>query len=357
MAGRVIAPRAGARRSGAAPAGARRAWVVLEDCLYRALRCSPVERTLYNHLLRHTLLEGRRVVRRTKAELSRATGICGTAVRDNLRALEAKACLRIRERAKCGLLIEVCWPPEARAAGQGMQKAIQNSRFQIPDKSETESESRKTSRCKIQEESKDKAETPFAPLRVVRSKQCECKIQDATFKKGQRTGTRRESIEHLKWEISEKRGTTRTKAGGDLWNGAREDPTEHAQQAARKSRAGASSRTPGYEALGRRRPAKNPFKSARFRQTIRRREGGRCFYCQRRLPTGNWGLDHVVSRAQEGGHTADNAAACCGDCNREKGEQGAAEFLASLHGQGRLDELQLAQRMKALRVLQGQRKA
>lgn len=229
-------------------AQAAQAWAALEDRIYPALRCSPVERTLYNHLLRHTLLEGRRMVRRSKAELSRATGICGTAVRENLRALEAKRCLRIRERAKCGLLLEV-FPPEKPMPSPQRTPRAQRQEIEKPN-----------SKYKIQ-------------------------------KQGRATD---------------------------------------------------------YEPLARRRIAKNPFQSLRFRQAIRRRERGRCFYCGSRLRAGRWGLDHIEARAQGGEHTAANAAACCCDCNREKGEQRAGDFLRSLHRGGRITAAHLRARLAAL---------
>ncbi len=247
MPGRATAP-----RTGTASEWAARAWTALEDRLYPMLRCSPVERTLYNHLLRHTLLAGRCAVRRTKADLSRATGICGTAVRDNLRALEAKGCVRIRERAKCGLLIEVRWPGNFATETQRTQKRERK---------------RLNSIGKMQER-----ETKYEPRLQHETPQCEA---------------------------------------------------------------------PRYEALARQRVARNPFKSLRFRSAMRRREGGRCFYCRQRLSAGRWGLDHIISRARGGGHTASNAAACCVDCNREKGERPAAEFLQWLYRQGRINREQL----------------
>lgn len=300
-------------RAGATPAWAKRAWVLLEDCLYRALRCSPVERTLYNHLLRHTLLEGRRVVRRTKLQLSRATGICPTAVRDNLRSLQAKSCLRICERAQGGLLIEVCWPGNDNLTAETQR--THRKEMEIQD-----------SRCKIQTRNQAGGRSFSSDNKLVPQNYCSAKGLTSRF-------------------------AEQNESGVGCRNVGAEAPTPCYHYSPNKLVHCLTDTAIPYEALSRRRPAKNPFKSARFRQAIRRRDGGRCFYCQRRLPAGNWGLDHIVSRAQEGRHTADNAAACCGDCNREKGEQGAAEFLASLHGRGHLDASQLAQRLRALAAL------
>ena len=306
------------RRPIPTPKTAARAWAALEDRLYPALRCSPVERTLYNHLLRHTLLEGRRMIRRTKAQLSRATGICGTAVRDNLRALEAKACLRIRERAKRGLLIEVRWPQmEATEAPFALShEALGKQRTQR----------------------KRRIGSPW-PL-VGRSFSSDNKPSPG------HNPRRGDGLKPIPTAREEKISCTQ--------NVGAEAPTHkppiQSPYFPKTPQASLHYQAPPYEPLARRRVSKNPFKSARFRRAMRRRERGRCFYCQIRLRAGHWGLDHIVSRARGGGHDARNAAACCTDCNRQKAEQDAAAFLAHLHQEGRLDTAQWRARLAALQT-------
>ena len=60
-----------------------------------------------------------------------------------------------------------------------------------------------------------------------------------------------------------------------------------------------------------------------YDKTIRRyvyfRDGGRCFYCGRRLSLRQFTLDHFLPRAAGGKSEVFNLVACCKGCNREKG--------------------------------------
>jgi hypothetical protein len=67
-----------------------------------------------------------------------------------------------------------------------------------------------------------------------------------------------------------------------------------------------------------------------LRQAIYSRQGGRCFYCLRRLAPTVKCLDHVVPRAQLGRNSYRNLVSCCLECNSEKGEKRAKDFLRAL---------------------------
>ena len=56
-----------------------------------------------------------------------------------------------------------------------------------------------------------------------------------------------------------------------------------------------------------------------LRQTIHAREGGRCFYCSRRITRHRRCLDHVVPLAELGQNSYRNLVSCCLDCNSQRG--------------------------------------
>lgn len=82
----------------------------VEDHLVPSLRLSMAERAVYYHLLRHSLVEGRRVVHVSKRSLCRGIGCSFMTVHRHVRQLEEKGCLRIRERGRAGHAIEVLTP-------------------------------------------------------------------------------------------------------------------------------------------------------------------------------------------------------------------------------------------------------
>ena len=74
-----------------------------------------------------------------------------------------------------------------------------------------------------------------------------------------------------------------------------------------------------------------------YDKTIRKyvyfRDGGRCFYCGRRLSLRNFTLDHFLPRAAGGGDGVFNLVTCCGSCNEIKGAalpEDGAELMAEL---------------------------
>jgi hypothetical protein len=85
-----------------------------------------------------------------------------------------------------------------------------------------------------------------------------------------------------------------------------------------------------------------------LRQTIHAREGGRCFYCSRRITHHRRCLDHVVPRAELGQNSYRNLVSCCLDCNSNKAERPAVEFVRSLYRDRRLSDAELSGRLRAL---------
>ncbi len=85
-----------------------------------------------------------------------------------------------------------------------------------------------------------------------------------------------------------------------------------------------------------------------LRQAIHAREGGRCFYCLGRLTKTMRCLDHVVARAQFGNNSYRNLVSCCRECNSQKGQCRAEDFLRSLCRDRRLTAAELAGRLRAL---------
>ncbi|MBS1841842.1 MAG: HNH endonuclease [Acidobacteria bacterium] len=85
-----------------------------------------------------------------------------------------------------------------------------------------------------------------------------------------------------------------------------------------------------------------------LRKSIHDREGGRCFYCLRRLTKWNRCLDHVVPMAQSGRNSYRNLVSCCHDCNSRKAERSAEEFLRWLYRERKISSDELSGRLHAL---------
>jgi hypothetical protein len=88
-----------------------------------------------------------------------------------------------------------------------------------------------------------------------------------------------------------------------------------------------------------------------LREAIHAREGGRCFYCLKRLTPSSRCLDHVVPRSQWGTNSYRNLVSCCRECNAQKGQCRAEDFLRSLFRDRKLTESELAGRLRALDAL------
>ena len=84
----------------------------LEDLLFPQLNLDPWERTLYLHLLRHTRMKGLPSGLFAIGPLSKVLPISDFKVREVLRALHAKGCLRIEDRSRNGHVVHVLLPSE-----------------------------------------------------------------------------------------------------------------------------------------------------------------------------------------------------------------------------------------------------
>ena len=89
----------------------------------------------------------------------------------------------------------------------------------------------------------------------------------------------------------------------------------------------------------------------RLREAIHAREGGQCFYCKRRNASSTQCLDHVVPRAQLGRNSYRNLVSSCMECNSQKGEKPAEDYLRRLYRERRLTAAELAERLRALDAL------
>lgn len=88
-----------------------------------------------------------------------------------------------------------------------------------------------------------------------------------------------------------------------------------------------------------------------LRAAIHERERGSCFYCLRRVPTRVRCLDHVVARVRGGGNSYRNLVSSCQQCNAQKGERAAEDFIRWLYRERKLTEGDLAERLRALDAL------
>jgi 5-methylcytosine-specific restriction endonuclease McrA len=78
----------------------------------------------------------------------------------------------------------------------------------------------------------------------------------------------------------------------------------------------------GYEKL--------PRQDVKFnRRNIYARDGNRCQYCGKKMPTTELSLDHVTPKSQGGKSTWENIVCCCVKCNVKKG--GRTPEQAHLH--------------------------
>ena len=93
------------------------------------------------------------------------------------------------------------------------------------------------------------------------------------------------------------------------------------------------------------------LQSRELREAIHAREGGVCFYCLRRVTARVRCLDHVVPRVRLGRNSYRNLVSSCGDCNSQKGEEQAGNFLRKLYREGRLTAEELTGRLRALEAL------
>ncbi len=87
------------------------------------------------------------------------------------------------------------------------------------------------------------------------------------------------------------------------------------------------------------------------RAAIHARDGGLCFYCLTQLTLRTRCLDHVVPLARRGKNSYRNLVSCCTECNTQKGETAADDFLRTLCRQRRITSAELAGRLHAVDAL------
>lgn len=95
----------------------------------------------------------------------------------------------------------------------------------------------------------------------------------------------------------------------------------------------------------------NFLETPALRQAIHAREGGRCFYCMRRVKPEVRCLDHVVPQVRGGSNSYRNLVSSCTECNSRKLDQRAEDFLRWLFREGRLTGGELSGRLRALEAL------
>jgi hypothetical protein len=93
------------------------------------------------------------------------------------------------------------------------------------------------------------------------------------------------------------------------------------------------------------------LKTLELRRAIHARERGQCFYCLRRITPRLECLDHVVPRARVGCNSYRNLVSAWMECNAQKGERPAEEFLRWLFREHRLSAAELSSRFQALHLL------
>jgi 5-methylcytosine-specific restriction endonuclease McrA len=91
-------------------------WKQLEDVLVARLGLNFTERAVYAHLLRHSRLEGKRLLRFSIVWLARSVRLSDRPARHAVRSLAAKGALRLVDRSQAGHLVEVLLPDEVPAA-------------------------------------------------------------------------------------------------------------------------------------------------------------------------------------------------------------------------------------------------
>jgi 5-methylcytosine-specific restriction endonuclease McrA len=93
------------------------------------------------------------------------------------------------------------------------------------------------------------------------------------------------------------------------------------------------------------------MQSKALREAIHGREGGLCFYCLRQLAPTLKCLDHVTPRAALGRNSYRNLVSSCLECNSQKGEKPADDFLRGLYRERRLTAAEFNSRLRALAAL------
>ena len=88
-----------------------------------------------------------------------------------------------------------------------------------------------------------------------------------------------------------------------------------------------------------------------LRKAIHARECGLCFYCRKRLKSMAKCLDHVVPRVRAGLNSYRNLVSCCLECNLQKGQKSAPDFVRWLYREQRLTAMELRVVLRKLDAL------
>jgi predicted DNA-binding transcriptional regulator len=88
-----------------------------------------------------------------------------------------------------------------------------------------------------------------------------------------------------------------------------------------------------------------------YRQAILSRERSSCFYCLKKLTQENYSLDHVAPQIGAMDNSYRNIVAACHSCNSSKNAMSAEDFIRRLYREGRLNDDELDDRLRAVAVL------
>jgi 5-methylcytosine-specific restriction endonuclease McrA len=88
-----------------------------------------------------------------------------------------------------------------------------------------------------------------------------------------------------------------------------------------------------------------------LREAIHAREGGHCFYCLRRVTAATRCIDHIIPQVRMGRNGYRNLVSSCAECNSQKGERRAEDFLRWVYRERRLESSELKERLRALENL------
>lgn len=220
---------------------AEHVWKQLDDLLVPRLQLGPIDRSAYCHLLRHSRLEGKLLLRFSLRWLAQGTCVSTCAIRPAVRRLADHEALRLVECSHGGHVAEVRLPEEILALH------------------------------------------PPKPVAA---------------------------------------GQPQNRKRGKTWP------------------------APGVNLEG-----EDFMRTDALRHAIHAREGGRCFYCLRLLTPSMKCIDHVVPSARSGNNSYRNLVSCCRECNMQKGQCRADDFLRSLFRERQLTARELAGRLRALDAL------
>lgn len=102
-------------------------WIQFEDVLAPGLGLTIFDRAVYSHLLRHSLVVGKRRLHFSIYSVALALGVSKGPVRQAVRRLDDLGALRLLERSKTGHVVEMRLPEQIRTARPGKNGASRNA--------------------------------------------------------------------------------------------------------------------------------------------------------------------------------------------------------------------------------------